>query len=150
MAFSRGTMLEDGTVLVPVYGVDTDGNGRSMVWRSGPDGKRGWRLLSLGTHSKDLSINESSFVEVEPGRALALSRNATGYFTQRCGRTTAAENWSEPLLTDIWGPHSPPHLLRLQRRANPVYLRLQKNAPMGIRAVLSRRRGRDVGHVRTP
>ena len=35
MAFSRGTMLEDGTVLVPVYGMDTDGNGRSMVWRSG-------------------------------------------------------------------------------------------------------------------
>ena len=135
MAFSRGAMLEDGTALVPVYGVDTDGNGRSMVWRSGPDGKRGWRLLPLGSHSKDLNINESAFVEVEPGRVLALSRNTSGYFTQMWS-DDGGRSWSEPLLTDIWGPHSPPHLLKLSDgRILCTYG--YRRAPMGIRAVLS-------------
>ena len=135
MAFSRGTMLEDGTVLVPVYGMDTDGNGRNMVWRSGPDGKTGWRLLSMGTQTQDMHINESAFVETEPGRVLALSRNASGYFTQMWS-DDGGRNWSEPLLTDIWGPHSPPHLMRLQDgRILCTYG--YRRQPMGIRAVLS-------------
>ena len=135
MAFSRGTMLEDSTVLVPVYGMDTDGNGRNMVWRSGPDGKTGWRLLSMGTQTQDMHINESAFVEVEPGRVLALSRNANGYFTQMWS-DDGGRNWSEPLLTDIWGPHSPPHLLRL-RDGRILCTYGYRRAPMGIRAVLS-------------
>ena len=135
MAFSRGTMLQDGTVLVPVYGVDTDGNGRSMVWRSGPDGKRNWRLLPLGNHANDMNINESAFVEVEPGRVLALSRNASGYFTQMWS-DDGGRNWSEPLSTDVWGPHSPPHLLKLND-GRILCSYGYRRAPMGIRAVLS-------------
>ena len=144
MAFSRGTMLEDGTVLVPVYGMDTDGNGRSMVWRSGPDGKRGWRLLSLGTHSKDLSINESSFVEVETGRVLALSRNATGYFTQM---------WSDDGGRKLVGAALDRHLgaalpsppVEAAGRAYPVHVRLPSRADGHPRCPEQRRRG-DVGH----
>ncbi len=135
VAFSRGTMLDDGTVLVPVYGVDTDGSGRNMVWRSAPDGRRGWRLLPLGNQSNDMNVNETSFVEVETDRVLALSRNAGGYFTQMWS-DDGGRTWSEPLLTDIWGPHSPPHLLRLtDGRILCTYG--YRRQPMGIRAVLS-------------
>lgn len=135
MAFSRGALLEDGTVLVPVYGEDTDGNGRNMVWRSGSDGKTGWRLLPLGNQSKSMNVNESAFVEVQPGRVLALSRNASGYFTQMWS-DDGGRAWSEPLSTDIWAPHSPPHLLKLtdgRILCSYGYRRM----PMGIRAVMS-------------
>ncbi len=135
MAFSRGTMLEDGTVLVPVYGEDTDGNGRNMVWRSGPDGKTGWRLLPLGNQTKEMNVNETAFVEVATGRVLALSRNASGYFTEMWS-DDGGRTWSEPLLTDIWAPHSPPHMIKLlDGRILCTYG--YRRRPMGIRAVLS-------------
>lgn len=134
-AFSRGTMLVDGTVLVPVYGADKDGNGRNMVWRSGSDGKGGWRLLPLGNQSKDMNVNETAFVEVERDRVLALSRNASGYFTQMWS-DDGGRAWSEPLLTDIWAPHSPPHLLKL-RDGRILCSYGYRRSPMGIRAVLS-------------
>ena len=135
MAFSRGTMLEDGTVLVPVYGEDTDGNGRNMVWRSGPGGKAGWRLLPLGNQTKDMNVNETAFLETAPGRVLALSRNATGYFTEMWS-DDSGRSWSEPLLTDIWAPHSPPHMIKL-RDGRILCTYGYRRAPMGIRAVLS-------------
>lgn len=134
-AFSRGTMLEDGTILVPVYGKDTDGNGRDMVWRSGTDGKTGWRLLPLGRQAKGMNVGETSFLETEPGRILSLSRNAAGYFVEMWS-DDSGRTWSEPLLTDIWAPHSPPHLIKLQDgRILCTYG--YRRRPMGIRAVLS-------------
>ena len=36
--FSRCAVLEDGTILVPVYGNDVAGNPQSFVWRSGDSG----------------------------------------------------------------------------------------------------------------
>jgi hypothetical protein len=135
MAFSRGTMLEDGTVLVPVYGEDTDGNGRNMVWHSGPGGKTGWRLLPLGNQTKDMNVNETGFVETQPGRVLALSRNASGYFTEMWS-DDSGRTWSEPLLTDIWAPHSPPHMIKL-RDGRILCTYGYRRRPMGIRAVLS-------------
>jgi len=135
MAFSRGTMLEDGTVLVPVYGEDTDGNGRNMVWRSGPGGKAGWRLLPLGNQTKDMNVNETGFVETRPGRVLALSRNASGYFTEMWS-DDSGRTWSEPLLTNIWAPHSPPHMIKL-RDGRILCTYGYRRRPMGIRAVLS-------------
>ena len=89
----------------------------------------------MGIQTRDMHINESAFVETESRRVLALSRNASGYFTQMWS-DDGGRNWSEPLLTDIWGPHSPPHLLRLQDgRILCTYG--YRRQPMGIRAVLS-------------
>ena len=144
MAFSRGTMLEDGTVLVPVYGVDTDGNGRSMVWRSGLDGKRGWRLLSLGTQTKDLNINESSFVEVETGpRARAFPQRDRLLHSDVVGRRRP--KLVGAALDRHMGAALPSPPVEAAGRAHPVHLRLPSRADGHPRRPEQRRR-RDVGH----
>ena len=134
IAFSRSTRLSDGAVLVPVYGEDTSGTARSYVWRS-PDGKSGWRLISMGPHASGLGVNETAFVEVSRGRVLAHSRNATGYLSEMWS-DDGGLTWSHPLLTDIWAPHSPPHLLKLQD-GRILCSYGYRRAPMGVRAVLS-------------
>lgn len=134
IAFSRPAQLSDGAVLVPVYGADTAGASHGYVWRSA-DGKSGWRLVPMGVQPAGLGANETAFVEVSPGRVLAHSRNATGYLSETWS-DDGGLTWSQPLLTDIWAPHSPPHLLKL-RDGRVLCAYGYRRAPMGVRAVLS-------------
>ena len=134
-SFSRGTLLQDGTVLLPVYGTDTDGRTRSMVWRSSTNGHTGWRLIPMGIQSSVMKVGEQAVVETNPGTVLSLARNAAGYFVQMWS-DDSGRSWSDPLLTDIWAPHSPPDLTRLaDGRILCTYG--YRRQPMGIRAVLS-------------
>ena len=134
-SFSRGTLLEDGTVLLPVYGTDTDGKTRSMLWRSSTNGHTGWRLIPMGNQSSGMKVGEQAVVETNPGTVLSLARNAAGYFVQMWS-DDSGKSWSDPLLTDIWAPHSPPDLTRLaDGRILCTYG--YRRQPMGIRAVLS-------------
>ena len=84
--FSRPTVLEDGTVLEPVYGRGADGASRVYVWR-GSEGGRSWRLYPVGSPG-----NEVAFVE--PSRAAScvwrgrLRASRAGTWCSS-GRTTA-------------------------------------------------------------
>lgn len=134
IAFSRPAHLADDTVLVPVYGVDTGGTPRNYVWRVS-DGGRTARLLPTGAQSAGIRADETAFVEVSPGRVLAMSRNAAGYFSEMWS-DDGGRTWTYPLLTDIWAPHSPPHLLKLEDGRILCSFGYRR-VPMGIRAVLS-------------
>lgn len=136
--FSRCAVLEDGTILVPVYGNDVAGNPQSFVWRSGDSGVS-WRLISTGPHASGVRTDETAYVEVSPGRVLGLSRNETGYFSEAWS-DDGGLTWSHPLLTDIWAPSSPAHLLKL-RDGRILCTYGLRRAPMGIRAVLSEDEG---------
>ena len=144
LSFSRGTQLADGTVLVPVYGTDTSGEDdwhdrdeRTYVWRS-PDAGATWRLHPLGTGARGVHDNETAFVEVSPGRIIAMSRTQPldhdqAYMVQRWSEDGGL-TWSLPLRTDIWG--YPPHLLAL-RDGRILCTYGYRKDPMGVRAVLS-------------
>ena len=134
VAFSRSARLEDGTVLVPVYGVDTSGHPRNYVWRS-ERGTGPFRLLATGGQSPGIRPDETAFLEVSPGRVLAHSRNSSGYLSEMWS-DDGGVTWSHPLLTDIWAPHSPPHLLKL-RDGRVLCSFGYRRMPMGVRAVLS-------------
>lgn len=141
-SFSRGAQLADGTVLVPVYGTDTAGEGdwhdeRTYVWRS-PDAGATWRLHPLGVGARGVCDNETAFVEVSPGRVIAMSRTQPkdhdqAYMVQRWS-DDGGLTWSLPLRTDIWG--YPPHLLKL-RDGRILCVYGYRRRPMGVRAVLS-------------
>ena len=135
ISFSRGVRLSDGAVLVPVYGTDDSGTPCDLVWYS-PDGVSGWRLLPTGAHGAGVRAGETAYVEVAPRRVLAHSRNAMGRFTEMWS-DDGGRTWSYPLLTDIWAPHSPPHLLKL-RDGRVLCTYGYRRQPMGVRAVLSR------------
>ena len=143
-AFPRWTRLEDGSVLLPVYGIDQDDNGwQVFAWRSDPSGDD-WRLHPIASSVSSVREDETCFFEVEPGRVLALIRHSTkgklaaGYLLESWSEDGGV-TWSQPLRTDIRG--YPPHLLRLQdgRLLCCVTYRWE---PMGIRAVLSEDNGK--------
>ena len=81
----------------------------------------------MGSQSKDLSINESSFVEVETRRVLALSRNATGYFTQMWSDDGGPKLVGAALDRHL-GAALPSPLVEAAGRAYPVHLRLPTRA----------------------
>ena len=138
LGFSRPTILEDGTVLEPVYGTGADGALRVLVWR-GTDGGRTWRLHEVGTLG-----NEAAFVETGPGRVLCLARTAgdeSGGYLVQYWSDAAGVNWSRPINTSVWTPGSPPHLVRL-RDGRILLSHGYRRDPMGIRAVLSEDDGR--------
>lgn len=135
IAFSRSCLLADGTVLVPVYGSTERGGPSSFVWRGG-DGGRSWRLLTTHASSAGIDVNETTFLETAPSRVLAHSRNRTGFFSESWS-DDGGRTWSVPLLTDIWAPHSPSHLLKLSD-GRIVCTYGYRRMPMGIRAVMSR------------
>ena len=135
--FSRSTVLHDGTILAPVYGVGADGVRRAYVWR-GSDGGRTWRLHRVGAQA-----SEPAFFEVEPNRVTCLARTtfgaaeeSQGYFVQMWS-DDGGVTWSEALSTEVWSPNSPPHLIRL-RDGRVLLSHGYRAAPMGIRAVFSR------------
>ena len=144
LSFSRGTQLADGTVLVPVYGTDTSGEDgwhdrdeRTYVWRSADAGVT-WRLHPLGTGARGVHDNETAFLEVSPGRVMAMSRTQPkdhdeAYMVQRWSEDGGV-TWSLPLSTDIWG--YPPHLLAL-RDGRILCTYGYRKDPMGVRAAFS-------------
>ena len=127
-AFSRSTVLSDGTILVPVYGSGPDGHTWVYVWR-GTDGGDKWRLVPIG-HPGD----ESALVEVVPGRVLCLSRTE-GFLIQRWSEDFG-QTWSAGLNTNVWTPVSPPHLIKL-KDGRILLSHGYRTNPMGIHAVLS-------------
>ena len=131
--FSRPTVLEDGTILEPIYGSDLDDNPQVFVWR-GSNGGRTWRLHPVGSLG-----NETAFLEVSPGRVLALSRTeegeSGGCLVERWS-DDGGITWSQALNTGVWTPNSPPHLLKL-RDGRVLLTYGYRREPMGIRAVLS-------------
>ena len=114
------------------------GTRRASSGRSGDSGVS-WRLISTGPHASGVRTDETAYVEVSPGRVLGLSRNETGYFSEAWS-DDGGLTWSHPLLTDIWAPSSPAHLLKL-RDGRILCTYGLRRAPMGIRAVLSEDEG---------
>ena len=136
--FSRPAVLDDGTVLEPVYGRGPDGASRVYVWR-GADGGRTWRLYPVGSPG-----NEAAFVETEPGRVLCLARTAgdeSGGYLVQFWSDDAGATWSQALNTNVWTPNSPPNLVKL-RDGRILLSHGYRSDPMGIRAVLSDDGGR--------
>ena len=132
-------------MLVPVYGTDTSGEDgwhdrdeRTYVWRS-PDAGVTWRLHPLASgRTRGVHDNETAFLEVSPGRVIAMSRTQpkdhdAAYLVQRWSEDGGV-TWSLPLRTDIWG--YPPHLLAL-RDGRILCTYGYRKHPMGVRAVLS-------------
>ena len=130
-SFSRPAQLEDGTILEPVYGSDLDGKSQCLVWR-GSNGGRTWRLHPIGP-----SGNETAFLEVSPGRVLALSRNGDGGgdLIERWS-DDGGVTWTQALDTSVYTPGSPPHLIKL-RDGQVLLTHGYRKEPMGIRAVFS-------------
>ena len=136
--FSRPAVLEDGTVLEPVYGRGADGASRVYVWR-GSEGGRSWRLYPVGSPG-----NEAAFVETEPGRVLCLARteeSESGGHLVQFWSDDGGVAWSQPLNTNVWSPGSPPNLIKL-RDGRILLSHGYRRDPMGIRAVLSEDGGR--------
>ena len=145
-AFPRSAQLADGTVLVPVYGIDVSGKKhQNYVWRSSDDGKS-WQLLNMASDISNSVGSETAFVEISPGLVLAHTRTENGYLLESWSNDGGV-TWTHPLRTDIWG--YPPHLLRL-RDGRILCSFGYRRDPMGVRAVLSEDGGRswDIDNVR--
>ena len=137
-AFPRGAQLADGTILVPLYGVDASGKKRqNYVWRSADDG-RNWQLLNMASDLSSSVGSETAFVEVSPGLVLAHTRTENGYLMESWSNDGGI-TWTHPLRMNIWG--YPPHLLPL-RDGRILCSFGYRRAPMGVRAVLSEDGGR--------
>ena len=143
--FPRGTVLEDGTWLFPVYTQGGDGRGDSLVFRSSDNGET-WRL-----HRCVPGVgNEWALVEAAPGKVLGHLRRASGWGNPPQTRIYSLEVWSEdggltwthPVETSFQG--YPNHLLKLRdgRILCTYGYRLQ---PMGVRALNQRGRRRLLG-----
>ena len=142
-SFPRSIELVDGTILIPGGAKRLGGGYQSYNWRSA-DGGRTFRLFLMGAPP---SSDESTFLEISPDRILALARanwaSHTGHLLEMWS-DDAGLTWSHPVESEIWAPHSPPHLLKL--RDGRVLCSYGYRAcsdghwadePMGIRAVLS-------------
>ena len=116
----QGSRLEDGTILICCTAQAADGNpAGSFVWRSDDDGKT-FRMMPMGAHAAARYTNETSFLEVAPGRILSLSRTSPDIRPERRGDPGGlVQRWSEdkgrtwtyPVEADFWG--YPTHLLML-------------------------------------
>ena len=147
----QGSRLADGTILISCTAQDSDGHpSGSLVWRSDDDGKT-FRMMPMGSHAAARHTNETSFLEVAPGRILSLSRTSPGIRSEHQGDPGGlVQRWSEdkgltwtyPMDADFWG--YPTHLLML-RDGRVLCSYGHRREPMGVRAVLSRGRRRDLG-----
>lgn len=135
--FPRATILQDGTILVPLYDIhDPAQQGlrdRNLLLRS-TDAGSAWRVTLMGADARTGFGDEVAIVETAPGRVLAVLRqNRPGYLLQSSS-DDAGRTWSQPLRTDIWG--YPPHLLRL-RDGRILCTYGHRRPPLGVQAVLS-------------
>lgn len=137
IGFPRGTVLEDGTWLFPVYSSRTDGEWDGLIFRSRDAGQT-WRLhLSVPR-----VCNEWAVVEVAPGRVLGHLRSGYRWAHPEDDRMYALEVWSEdggltwtyPVEAGFQG--YPNHLLRL-RDGRILCSFGYRRKPMGVRALIS-------------
>jgi len=141
IGFPRGTVLEDGTWLFPIYTTRTDGMRDCLIFRSG-DGGETWHLHEAAPRIG----SEWALVEAAPGRVLGHIRSAYSWGTGK-DRFYTLETWSEdggktwdcPVETSFEG--FPNHLLRL-RDGRILCTFGYRRAPMGIRALISEDGGR--------
>ena len=132
----QGGRLADGTILICCCGSDSAGNpSGSFVWRSTDDGET-FRLIPMGSHAAAARTSETTFLEVAPGRILALSRTGPepADLVQRWSEDKGL-TWTYPLRADFWG--YPAHLLML-RDGRVLCSYGHRREPMSVRAVLSR------------
>ncbi len=135
--FPRGTVLDDGTWLFPVYTSRPDAGGDGLIFRSIDEGET-WRLhLAIPR-----VCNEWAVVEVAPGRVLGHLRSAHRWGHPGDDRMYALEVWSEdggltwtqPVETAFQG--YPNHLLRL-KDGRILCSFGYRRTPMGVRALIS-------------
>jgi hypothetical protein len=138
-SFPRWVQLRDGTVLMPIFAVNTEGSKtQEFVFRYSPQTEL-WQLLPMFSSISDVKPDETAFLEVSQGKVLALMRHA-GSGTQNQGYLLESWSedggltWSQPLRTDIKG--YPPHLLRLHDGRILCSYGV-RTMPMGVHAVLS-------------
>jgi hypothetical protein len=111
---------------------------QELIFRYDPQTEL-WQLIPLSSSISDVRPDETSLLEVEPGKVLALLRHA-GSGTQNVGylleswSEDGGRTWSQLLRTDIKG--YPPHLLRLQDGRILCSYGV-RYAPMGVQAVVS-------------
>jgi len=133
LGFERGIALENGSMLVPMYGLKDDGSIVTFVLSSGSDGNK-WSLIEIGQG------DETALVEVAPNEVLAMSR----YTSEDDGYLLSTRSydggltWSNQTKTNIWG--FPAHLLKLSDKRILCSYGFRK-PPMGIRALVSDDRG---------
>ena len=145
--FNRGAVLHDGTLIVSVYAIDHDGDERPYVLRS-EDAGRTWRLHDLCARVKAVPANETALCEVAPGRLIALTRAELGrgdHHLLQMWSDDGGRSWTEPIKTPIWG--HPAHLLKLAD-GRILCTHGYRRPPLGVRAVLQRRRRRNLGRRR--
>ena len=139
--FPRGTVLEDGTWLFPVYTSRSDGGGDGLIFRS-EDAGATWRLHLAVPRL----CNEWALVEVAPGQILGHMRWGSRWGHPEDDRIYALEVWSEdggktwthPIETSFQG--YPNHLLRLPDGRILCTFGYRRK-PMGVRALISEDRG---------
>ena len=135
--YPNGGRLADGTYLISMNDVsyfEDSSTWRNYAWRSTDEG-RSWSLHPMGTHATGMKTNETTVMEVSPGRVLALLRTERDprYLLERWSYDGGI-TWSEALRTSIWG--YPVDLTKL--RDGRILCSLSyRREPMGIRAVLS-------------
>jgi len=141
--FGRGCVLRDGTILKPVYGINTvdDPTSRAWVLRSTDEGKS-WQLIDMafdGVHT----FNEAELLLLPNGRVLAMIRAQGGTskapprhsgFLWQTHSDDAGRTWAPPRMTDMWG--YPPHLLLLSQ-GTVLCTYGYRRKPYGIRACFS-------------
>ncbi len=137
IGFPRGTILEDGTWLFPVYTSRPDGGGDGLLFRSSDDGET-WRLhlCVQGVGS------EWALVETAPGVVLGHVRSGYRWGHPADDRIHALEVWSEdggrtwthPVEAPFQG--YPNHLLKL-RDGRILCSFGYRRAPMGVHALIS-------------
>ena len=146
--FGRGAVIDDGTILKPVYGVAQKDDPASRAWvlRSTDNGSS-WQFVTMaydGVHS----FNEAELIQLPDGRVLGMIRafggrgSAPRYDWGFLWQTVSADRgltWSKPVRTAMWG--YPPHLL-LTKEGDVLCTYGYRRLPFGIRACFSRDQGR--------
>ena len=92
------------------------------------------------------AASETAFLEVSPGRVLALSRTKSNDYLVQSWSDDSGRTWSYPFRTGIWGV--PANLLKL-RDGRVLCTYGYRREPMGVRAVASNDGGEtwDLDHV---
>lgn len=134
--FPRHAVLQDGTLLVTIYGATPEGGRTNYIMRSA-DGGDTWRFISMAAPDS-AEGSESALLEVEPGVVLCHTRNEPGGLLERWS-DNGGSTWTHPVLTSVVG--FPPHLLKLADGRILCSYGYRRD-PMGIRAAISEDSGR--------